>query len=137
MQNRLNAVVALLVAVLACSAFPSRAQEKNSSDQEKEKASVWMKKKLEFSQNVLAGLTEADFEKIGANARAMNVLGYLEKWVRADRPGYKQQAAYFEFANQELIRQAREKNLDGATLAYNQLTVSCVQCHKIVRSAKE
>ena len=26
---------------------------------------------------------------------------------------------------------------DGATLAYNQLTIGCVQCHKIVRDARK
>ena len=66
----------------------------------------------------------------------MRFLGYLEKWVRGNRLDYKQQVVFFDFANQELIRQAKEKNLDGAILAYNQLTVSCVQCHKIVRNAK-
>jgi len=96
-----------------------------------------MKKKLELSQNILAGLTEADFDKVRKNAQAMNFLGALEKWQRADKPDYKRQVSYFEFANLELIRQAGEKNLDGAALAYNQLTVSCVQCHKIVRDAKK
>jgi hypothetical protein len=40
----------------------------------------------------------------------------------------------FEFADRELIRAAREENLYGATLAFTQLTISCVNCHKIVRS---
>ena len=39
----------------------------------------------------------------------------------------------FEYANKALALAAREKNLDGATIAYIQLTVSCVQCHKLVR----
>lgn len=123
------------LSVGASSICLSSAQEKKPSKQEK--ASIWMKKKLEFSQNILAGLTECDFDKVRANAEAMDVLGYLEQWARADMPDYKRQVSYFEFANRELIRQARAKNLDGATLAYNQLTVSCVQCHKIVRDMKK
>ncbi len=96
-----------------------------------------MKKKLQLSQNILAGLTESDFDKVRTNAQAMNFLGYLEKWAHADMPDYRLQVRYFDFANRELIRQARDKNLDGATLAYNQLTASCVQCHKIVRDARK
>jgi hypothetical protein len=39
----------------------------------------------------------------------------------------------FQTANRELIRAAENENLDGATLAYLQLTLSCVNCHKVVR----
>lgn len=114
--------------------YPLNGQEKAA---EPEKSSIWMKKKLEFTQNILAGLTESDFDKVGRNAKNMNFLGHLEKWARADNPDYKRQVSSFEFANAELIRQAKDKNLPGATLAYNQLTVSCVQCHQIVRDAKK
>jgi hypothetical protein len=31
---------------------------------------------------------------------------------------------------------AREENLDGATLAYVELTINCVACHRHVRSVK-
>ncbi len=87
-----------------------------------------MEKKLELSQNILAGLTESDFDKIRVNAEAMSYLGYLQRWIRGDRaPDYKKQVVFFDFANQRLVRQAKAKNLEGATVAYNQLTVSCVQ----------
>ncbi len=133
MKKALAALAALLVTLVAASACGSGEPDKKADE---DKASVWMKKKLEFSQNILAGLTRSDFTAVHDNAEAMGYLGHLEKWVRADVPGYKQQMSYFEFANKELIREAKEKNLEGATLAYNQLTVSCVQCHKVVRGAK-
>jgi cytochrome c556 len=135
MKSYLTVLTAAALSVGVISVCPSSAQEKKPSEQEK--SSVWMKQKLEFSQKILAGLTESDFDKVRANAEAMNFMGYLEKWVRGDQPDYKKQVVFFDFANQELIRQAKEKNLDGATLAYNQLTVSCVQCHKIVRASKK
>jgi hypothetical protein len=134
MRYRLITLSAIAIVAGALSDSPLSGQEKSG---DREQPSIWMKKKLEFSQNILAGLTEADFDKVRNNAQAMNFVGALEKWHRADKPDYKRQVSYFEFANLELIRQAGEKNLDGATLAYNQLTVSCVQCHKIVRDAKK
>jgi hypothetical protein len=67
----------------------------------------------------------------------MSILNYLERWSRADQPRYKQQVAAFDMANKELTKQAAAKNIDGAVLAYNQLTISCVQCHKIVRDASK
>lgn len=135
MRNCMISLTAALFSLVTIAAGSANEPEKKSGDQEK--ASIWMKKKLEFSQNILTGLTEGDFDKVGLNAKAMNYLGYLEKWARADRPDYKRQLSYFEFANQELLRQAREKNVEGATLAYNQLTISCVQCHKLVRDLKK
>jgi len=135
MKSYLVAAITFMVSLVTVSECVLSGQENKAS--EKDKASIWMKKKLELSQNILAGLTESDFEKVRLNAEGMKFLGYLEKWDRGDMPDYKRQLSYFEIANRELIRQAREKNLDGATLAYNQLTVSCVQCHKIVRGAKK
>jgi hypothetical protein len=103
---------------------------------EGEEAAAWMRAKGKAAEAILAGLTEGDLEKVRANAQAMHDLGYLEKWGRADTPGYKAQVGYFEFANRELIRQAKARNIGGATLAYTQLVVTCVQCHKVVRDAK-
>ena len=39
----------------------------------------------------------------------------------------------FEYANKSLVRAVRAKNLDSATIGYLQLTLSCVDCHKVVR----
>ena len=102
-------------------------------DDEKTKSSVWMKQKLSASQNILAGLTKEDYKAIEKNAQSMLVVGYLEKWVRSDIPGYQRMLKDFEYANKALKLAAREKNLDGATIGYIQLTMSCVQCHKLIR----
>jgi hypothetical protein len=34
----------------------------------------------------------------------------------------------------DLTRDARNRNIDGATLDYFRLTMCCVNCHKYVRS---
>ena len=125
--QRLNTSLLALLLVLA---LPLRAQ-----DEPAKKSSIWMKEKVRASQAILTGLASADFQAIGRNAAAMDVIQYLEKWQRADSPGYRTQLQLFELANRELIRAAREKNIDAAALAFNQLTVSCVNCHKIVRDA--
>ena len=138
MKPLLRLVAASVVGLLAAATSPTNADDK--PDQNQEKASAWMKQKLELSQNILAGLTKADFEAIELNAQRMNLVNYLEKWVAGGNANYKdymRQLSYFEMANRELLRQSRTKNIEGATLAYNQLTVSCVQCHQVVRSAKK
>jgi hypothetical protein len=105
-----------------------------------DKPSDWMKQKLEMSQKILASLTKGDFDAVESNAQKMNIVNYLEKQVAADQPHYKvymRQLNAFETANRELLRQSAAKNIEGSTLAYVQLTVSCVHCHKVVRDAKK
>jgi hypothetical protein len=121
-------VAVALMAVLAGSACGA---------EEEEKMSFWMKKKLAYTEGILVGLTSEDFEAIGKNARSMNALGYFEKWVRAGSAEYSSQLKIFKNANERLIRMADEENLDGAALAYVQLTLSCVNCHKVVRDRGE
>ena len=117
--------------VLSVIAGPARGAE------EDEKMSFWMKKKLEYTQGILVGLTSEDYAAISKNARSMNALGYFEKWVRAGSNEYRSQLKIFQNANEQLIRMADEENLDGAALAYVQLTLSCVSCHKVVRDHGE
>lgn len=96
--------------------------------------SVWMKKKLEFSQSILAGITTEDFDKVRDSAAAMRRMSALEGFARRkDTKAYRAQLAIFEFSNDELLRYAEEKNIDGAALAFTQLTLSCVNCHKQLR----
>ena len=139
MKNKRFGLASLLVALVVLSVSTVGADEKKPVEKktDKQKASIWMEKKLEHTQKILAGLTKADFEMIQSSAGEMQVLNYLEGWVRADRPEYKRQLGYFSDANKELIRQAGKKNLGGATLAYTQLTLSCVHCHALVRDAKK
>src|SRR5262245_32577369 len=138
MKSSMRIAAVVLCGLLAAAIRPTRADDK--PDPSTEKASAWMKQKLELSQNILSGLTKGDFEAVELNAQRMNIVNYLEKWAAADKPeyvDYKRQLSYFEMANREILRQSRAKSVEGATLAYNQLTVSCVQCHQVVRKAKK
>jgi hypothetical protein len=130
-MSRLRTTVAM-VALISTTPAAHLARADDDKTQAPE-PSVWMKQKLVASQNILAGLTKEDYEAIEKNAQSMLVVGYLEKWVRADTPTYRNLLKDFEYANKSLTLAAREKNLDGATIAYVQLTFSCVHCHKIVR----
>jgi hypothetical protein len=94
-----------------------------------------MKRKLEYSKGILAGLAESDFEAITENAEAMRSLARIEAFVRRRSPEYRTQMQIFMEANQEIVRQAERKNVEGASLGFTQLTISCVNCHKQLRAA--
>lgn len=117
-------VVGLFTLAAVCPAAEPEAEKKPS---------FWMKKKLEYSETILVGLANGDYDSIGKTARSMNSLNQMEKWVRSSLPEYRAQLQIFQNANQQMVRMADDENLDGAALAYVQLTLSCVNCHKIVR----
>jgi hypothetical protein len=124
------ATMSLHLGGLACG------QERKPPANEEDQPSIWMKKKLDYSQNILAGLANADFNQIAENAQAMQGLSKLEWFIRGRTPGYRTQLEIFQDANAEIIKQAKQDNLEGASLAFTQLTISCVNCHKHLRSSK-
>ncbi|WP_286178369.1 hypothetical protein [Stieleria mannarensis] len=99
--------------------------------------SVWMEKKLKHSQAILRGLAMGDFEDVKYNAGRLKLLNRVEGFVRRRNPDYRLHLNTFSRVSAEIERQAEKQNIEGATLAFNQLTVSCVECHKSLRSDGE
>jgi hypothetical protein len=95
--------------------------------------SFWMEQKLGLSKSMLESLTKGDFKALEQDAEKMRLLGKIEALVRRKNSDYRQQMRNFEFANQELVRMSKRKNVEGALLAFNQMTSSCVACHVLLR----
>lgn len=133
-------MVSLLVSVLATTAAaqqpkPAETQPSPSAaEQAKRPPSYWMEKKLEYSQEILRGLAVDDMKLVAEKAKQMRVLSKAEGWIRKSKPGYKAQLQAFNFANAEIERHARADNLEGAAMGFQQLTISCVSCHAILRN---
>ncbi len=98
--------------------------------------SVWMAKKLKYSEELLKALTSGDFEAIKQTGERMRLIGKVEGFVRNQNPDYANHLKTFDLANRELIRQAKRENIEGALLAFHQLTSSCVACHVDLRVAE-
>lgn len=99
--------------------------------------SFWMEKKLDYSKSILESLTKGDFDKLAKDSEQMRRLGRIEGFVRSRNENYRIQLQTFDMANQELVRQANRGNAEGAALAFNQLTTSCVACHVLLREGVE
>ncbi len=125
-RNFVGAVVLILLGTLCVVA-----QDEATKKQE---PSVWMKQKLKYSQGILNGLATEDYDLIANNAMAMKGLNKIEYFVRQKPVNYRTQLKTFQFSVDELIRGAEDENLDGATLAFTQMAVSCVKCHKTLRA---
>jgi len=93
-----------------------------------------MRQKLEYANRILTGIATEDFTTIRQNAEALQRLTRLKEFSPAKPTEYRAQLLIFDFATSELLRLSKEKNLDGAALAYTQLALSCVNCHKQLRA---
>ena len=96
--------------------------------------SVWMERKLNYSQSVFRALALGDLETVKLKAAQMNLVGKVEGFARIKNRPYQAQLHAFDRVSREIAQQADKGNIEGATLAFNQLTVSCVKCHQLLRA---
>lgn len=126
---RLCAIFCIVGCSFECMAFAQEPQ--------KQEPSFWMKKKLEHSQTIFQALAQGDFEAMQGASEKLRLLNDVEHFVRVRNPKYRTQLEMFRDANEELRKQAGQKNLEGTVLAFHQLTLSCVNCHKLLRDPNE
>ena len=127
---RIMPVVLLMTFVIAAS-LSGVAQSRRSRVTKE-----FMRDKLELSQQVLEGLAMEDFDLITAKASKLSAMTQEADWRAFENPDYDRYSSDFR-RHVEAVRKAAEaRNLDGATLAYVKMTMSCVECHKFVRGKK-
>ena len=123
----------LAIAIAALGGLTLGSSLLSQEPEEQKDPSFWMKQKLIYSQNILRGLVTENFELVQANATNMKALNRIEYFVRRRPEGYRTQLQSFQFSVEELLRHCQDDDLDGATLAFTQMTMSCVQCHTQLR----
>lgn len=93
-----------------------------------------MAAKLKEAQSVLEGLTLNDLAKVQKSAEELLRISKEAQFRKAlNTPAYDLHANNFQRAAETVIAKAKEKNLDGATLAYVDMTITCVRCHQHTR----
>jgi hypothetical protein len=132
--------LAFLALTFAGVATMPAAAPSGAAGQEKRSRGEFMRQKLEFSKNVLEGLSLEQFPAIEKNAKALKKLSEAAEWEVPMIPNatdYVSLTTEFQRYADELAKSAKQGNIDGATLAYLKLTMNCVQCHKYVRFASK
>jgi len=133
------AVTAAILALVSLPFVPALSTGR-AGQQEKQNRSEFMRRKLEFSKNVLEGLALEQYPMIEKNAKALKILSQVAEWEVPMIPNatdYVALTSEFQRNTDELVKAAKQGNIDGATLAYVKLTMNCVQCHKYVRFASQ
>jgi hypothetical protein len=129
----------LVVALTLCLLLPSLSGrgEEPKQDNDKTKVSQLMRKKLAHSQKVLEGITTQDYKMISANAEELIAISKETEWQVLKTPRFELHSSDFRRSAEDLIKAAKDKNVDAAALAYVDLTLTCVKCHKHVREIRD
>jgi hypothetical protein len=98
--------------------------------------SVFMRKKLDASSEILEGLTTEDAKLIAKGAKALIEMSGAENWhVRTDVM-YRQFSGDFQRSAKSLLEAAEKGNYDAAALKWIDTTMKCMECHKFVRGTR-
>ena len=125
--------VALPVA-MAQQSTPPKKEAKEKLPLKGGEINKFMRAKLGAAQLVLEGLALEDYDKISEGTDTLSKLSSSEKWRVSEDPLYSQHTTEFLKIARKMKGEATKKNLDGVALNYVQLTLSCVECHRFVRT---
>lgn len=96
-----------------------------------------MRLKLEYAQKVLEGIALEDFELIRFNAEKLKAISQSSDWQLRKSTEYQRHTGDFTRQAEALVKAAERMNVDMATVAYFQLTASCVSCHRHLRGSEQ
>ena len=90
--------------------------------------------KLKSTQAILEGIALNDFNKIQTASdelvRTSRVADFLNAYKGQE---YQFHMQTFRRPADAISKKAKEKNIDGVMVAYNELTLSCLKCHQAMR----
>lgn len=104
-------------------------------DDPKKKLSV-MERKLKHAQQVLEGLALKDFDKVNKNAEGLMECLKEATWRINDTDKYLLYSNDFLRHIEDLQKSSKNKNIDKATIAYMEMTLTCVKCHEHLRETR-
>ena len=122
----LSAAVAALFALVPNSAILA-------ADPDGGATKALMQQKLKDAQSVLGAVATGDFATMQKSAEHLVKLSNFTNWYSRQTPEYDLFLNGFRRNAEVLAKAAEDKNLDAAALAYVQLTLNCVSCHKYLR----
>ncbi len=95
---------------------------------------LFMRLKLDPAKQILEGIATENYELIAKSAQQIQTLTLDEKWNVVQTMDYARNSDEFQRSVALIRDSAKNRNLDGATLAYMQMTLNCVKCHRDLRA---
>jgi cytochrome c556 len=134
-RRSIGLVACAALAVAVATLVPWLMGVAGAAGEQPDQVAVFMRAKLAHSQNVLEGLALEDYDLIARGAHDLALASQASSWQVLQTEDYARQSAEFRRSCDALRTAAKAKNLDGAALAWMEVTMKCVQCHKYVRDA--
>ncbi len=127
------------IAALTCLALVALCWTyRGDADQQKGRTvKTIMDEKLKNAHKLLDGIALADFARITGSVEELLELSKTEEWMVYKTPSYETFNNQFQRAAGDILTKAKAKNIDGVTLAYVDLTMSCVRCHSYIREVRK
>lgn len=135
MQRMLSGLVLGLVC-LAQKPAGALAQDAAPAQPAKAAEKGVMQQKLESCQKLLEALALNDLPKAADKAQDLIILSQKAEWKVVATPRYKELSNEFRAAAENVVEQAKNKNSDGANLAYIDISMLCFKCHKHMREVR-
>lgn len=102
-----------------------------------QRLSQLMADKLRAAQKLMEGIALADYDKITKSSDDLIRISNSAEWFALKTPRYELHSNEFRRSAEVIAQKARAKNLDGVTLAYVDMMMSCVRCHQYVREVRD
>ncbi len=96
--------------------------------------SIFMRRKLDASQKILAGLALEDFELIQEGAARLEDMSAAEKWRVTNDPFFREHSNDFLKITKRLSKNAKDGKLEASALTWLEATMQCIECHKWTRA---
>ena len=95
-----------------------------------------MKAKTSYAHRLLDAVVLEDFDVIQAQAFRLKAVAETADWHTSESAEFVRETESFIRAADRLFQAAKENNGDAAALAYMDVTLSCVHCHRHLRSSQ-
>lgn len=108
----------------------------NREDDEEKKPGLadFMRQKLDHSNDIMEGLLVENPKMIVKAAERLKKMSDAEQWRVSNDIMYRNHSEDFRRAVDKLIVAAKGKSIDRAALASFDVTLSCIDCHRYVRT---
>jgi cytochrome c556 len=93
-----------------------------------------MKAKAGYAHRLLDAVVLGELDTIRDQAFRLKAVAETADWNVMSTPEYARETEAFVLAADRLLQSAASKNPEAAALAYVEVTLSCVRCHRYVRT---
>lgn len=113
------------------------ALQQRSDQEQRERLSDFMSRKLEHAEGALRGLSRHDLAQVAEHADKLGLVCLDLSWNVMQSDEYLERSTTFRRTIASLAKAARDDKVERAELAYLDLVGQCFSCHSFVRDGKK